>query len=180
MPRIREVVEDLLAKQSLAKAPIPVERLAQNLGVELRYEPFAGEQDQVSGMLFRDGGRTVIGINANEGQLRQRFTIAHEIGHLLLHKAPMYLDTPAEVFMRNQRSSQSVDPKEIQANTFAAELLMPEKLVRAEAADAQAELSKRSPLVDTEELVERLAQKFQVSIQAMTFRLANLGVIKLA
>jgi Zn-dependent peptidase ImmA (M78 family) len=92
----------------------------------------------------------------------------------------MYLDTPAEVFLRNQLSSKAVDPKEIQANTFAAELLMPEKLVRDEFSREQSAMSRGFSVVPVEELVERLASKFKVSVQAMTFRLANLELMRLA
>lgn len=180
MAKIKALVQQLLDEQGLTKAPIPVERIAQHLGVELRYEPFKADGDEVSGMLFRDGGRTVIGVNSNDGSNRQRFTIAHEIGHLRLHKDSMYLDTPAEVFLRNQLSSKAVDPKEIQANTFAAELLMPEKLVRDEFSREQSEMSRGFSVVPVEELVERLASKFKVSVQAMTFRLANLELMRLA
>ena len=179
MTKIIDIVQDLLQKQGMSKAPIPIEKVVHNLGIELRYEPFSEQGEDVSGMLFRDGERTVIGINANESPRRQRFTIAHEIGHLFLHKDPIYLDTPAEVFMRRHHSSRAVDPKELQANSFAAELLMPEKMVRAEAEGAQAQMAKLAAVISEEDLVERLADKFDVSVQAMTFRLAQLGLVKL-
>jgi len=173
MARIADMVQKLLDQHGLVKPPIPVEKLAQTLGVELRYEPFEHKGEQVSGMLFRDKGRSVIGVNSNESPTRQRFTIAHEIGHLQLHKDSVHFDTPAEVFLRNHLSSKSVDPKEIQANSFAAELLMPAKFVRTEFNQ-----ERRSALSD-EEVVEKLSDKFMVSSQAMTFRLANLGLMRL-
>jgi Zn-dependent peptidase ImmA (M78 family) len=174
MARIADLVQKLLNEHGLTKPPIPIEKLAQNLGVELRYEPFEHKGEQVSGMLFRDKGRSVIGVNSNESAVRQRFTIAHEIGHLHLHKDSVHFDTPAEVFLRNHLSSKSVDPKEIQANAFAAELLMPAKFVRAEFNQ------ERGSALSDEDVVEKLANKFMVSSQAMTFRLANLGLMKLS
>lgn len=174
MRQITEKVQQLLATHGLTRPPIPIEKLAQNLGVELRYEPFEHKGDQVSGMLFRDKGRSVIGINSNESPARQRFTIAHEIGHLQLHDDSIHFDTPVEVFFRNQLSSKSVDHKEIEANAFAAELLMPEKFVKA-----QFNLESGSCNSD-EDLVEVLAKRFSVSTQAMTFRLMNVGLMKLS
>lgn len=172
MARIAELVQKILNDHGLIKLPIPVEKLAQNLGAELRYEPFEHKGEQVSGMLFRDKGRSVIGVNSNESPARQRFTIAHELGHLILHKDSVHFDTPAEVFLRNHLSSKSVDPKEIQANSFAAELLMPARFVKSEFSH------ERTSSFSDEDIVEKLATKFMVSSQAMTFRLANLGLMK--
>jgi Zn-dependent peptidase ImmA (M78 family) len=63
-----------------------------------------------------------------------------------------------------------VDAKEIEANQFAASLLMPAKLVRAHAARFG-----KGPLLEDE--VRHLAREFEVSEQAMTIRLTNLGLI---
>jgi Zn-dependent peptidase ImmA (M78 family) len=61
----------------------------------------------------------------------------------------------------------AVDPKEIEANRFAAELLMPYNMVLAD-------LKKRPIDVENEEAIRELAQKYQVSVQAMTHRITNL------
>src|SRR5688572_20586746 len=129
MEKIIQEATKLLSVQKISRLPVPVEKIVHGLGAELRYEPFEDEQEQISGMLFRDNDRTVIGINSNEGETRQRFTIAHEIGHLILHKNPMYVDTVAEVFLRNQTSGKGIDQNEIEANAFAVELLMPTEML---------------------------------------------------
>src|SRR5690348_12650446 len=62
--------------------PVPVVQIAQAYGVAVLYQPFDGD---LSGMLYREGPRKVIGVNASDVDVRQRYTIAHELGHLFLH-----------------------------------------------------------------------------------------------
>ncbi len=62
--------------------------------------------------------------NAIEGSPRDRFTIAHEIGHLFLH------DDVSVSFARNEKSIPAYKDPEWQANTFAAELLVPLSHIR--------------------------------------------------
>ena len=160
----------LLESLKIDKAPIPVERIAKHLGALVRYEPFEGNDD-VSGMLFRDESRTVIGVNAAHAPTRQRFTIAHECAHLLLHEGTMYVD--ARVNFRNAISGHGIDPEEIEANQFAAALLMPESVVLA----ALRKELKDDDTRDLSLIVDQLARTFAVSKQAMEFRLRNLGLI---
>ena len=72
----------MLARMGIAEAPVPVEQIARRLGAQVTYEGFDGD---ISGMLFRDEGRAVIGVNSRHAPTRQRFTVAHEIGHLEMH-----------------------------------------------------------------------------------------------
>lgn len=75
-----------------------------------------------------------------------------------------------DISQRGSRASDGIDPKEVQANQFAACLLMPSKLLLEKVA-------KRGgpPLFDDD--VSSLAEEFQVSEQAMTIRLTTLGVL---
>jgi Zn-dependent peptidase ImmA (M78 family) len=66
-----------------------------------------------------------------------------------------------------------VDSKEIQANTFAAALLMPADWILKEVGRLRA----RSPVPSDDELVARLGRKFRVSREAMSYRLGNLGLL---
>ncbi len=63
--------------------------------------------------------------------VRQRFTIAHELGHFFLHRASstVFVDA-APIFFRDESSSNGSQREEIEANAFAAELLMPEDAIR--------------------------------------------------
>jgi Zn-dependent peptidase ImmA (M78 family) len=122
-------------------------------------------------MLFRDAGRVVIGINSTHAKTRQRFTIAHECGHLQLHAGKMYVD--ARVNFRDAVSGLAIDHEEIEANAFAAALLMPQDHVLTEIRKA----SKRHESHDVTVIVDELARAFVVSKQAMEIRLKNLGLI---
>ena len=63
--------------------------------------------------------------------MRQRFTIAHELGHRALHPGrELILDVPVRVNLRDKTSSMASDIEEIEANAFAATLLMPEQMIR--------------------------------------------------
>ncbi|MGW1786468.1 ImmA/IrrE family metallo-endopeptidase [Streptomyces sp. NPDC002143] len=70
-------------------------------------------------------------VNQTHSHERRRFTVAHELAHLRLHRGrPLILDTDTRVNYRNTVSSMATDREEIEANRFAAALLAPETLVR--------------------------------------------------
>lgn len=123
-------------------------------------------------MLYRDRDRSVIGVNSSHPLTRQRFTIAHELGHLLLHGSrSVIVDT--HVFRRDQTSSMGTETEEREANGFAAELLMPSVFVEREF-DAVLD---DDPGVTARQLVARLAAVFGVSEQAMEIRLGTLHLL---
>lgn len=172
--QIERRVKELLDEAGIRTAPVDPVALAERLGVEVRPEIAA---DDVSGGLYHIEGGAVIGVNASHHPNRQRFTVAHELGHWILHDQADFVDhgyvmdgTRAKTprFMRNQLSSEAVDVKEMEANAFAASLLMPRAFLAKAVRDLQ--LPVRS------EEVENLARQFKVSQQAMTFRLQNLNV----
>jgi hypothetical protein len=103
-----------------------------------------------------------IWVRRDESETRRRFTIAHEIGHHFLHSDGVkVLCRPADV----DQADEAEKAKERQANRFAAELLMPEPLVREHADAAGPDAT-------------ALARSFAVSPIAMAFRLVNLGYLK--
>lgn len=179
--RIENRVEKLLKDLGLDSAPIPVDRVARALGATVRKEPYNGD---LSGALYRREGLCVIGINKNENPLRQRFTMAHELGHLVLHDGAVYIDRqstaefskPAETetgkkFFRDKVSSLASDPHEVEANRFAAALLMPQNLLFQDMERQNISMPIRS-LAE----IKPLAARYRVSLEAMVFRLINLGV----
>jgi Zn-dependent peptidase ImmA (M78 family) len=107
------------------------------------------------------------------GPTGQGVTIAHEIGHFVLHlkkncRRQLFID--CYVVLRPKGiSTAGSDHKEVQANLFGAALLMPARLVRIE-------IRKHDLDLDDEEAHSFLAKRFQVSTAAMTLRLINLGV----
>lgn len=165
--RIRRQVDSLLHEAKVTEPPVPVERIARHMDAQLRFEPFEGK---ISGLLFQENGRVIIGVNALHARTRQRFTIAHELGHMALGHVGLHIDRGFRILLRDEVSSQATNPEEIAANTFAAELLMPATLIRQDFSEIGAEY-------DDEQLVQRLAERYRVSLQAMMFRLTNLGFI---
>lgn len=112
----------------------------------------------LSGSLDYQGGYWVMRVNKNHNPKRQKFTLAHEYGHYLLHKenSISFVDT---TFFRgaNKNSIEYV------ANDFATNLLMPESAVRK--------------LVDEDNLrnIGDLSERFGVSAAAMKVRVVQLG-----
>jgi Zn-dependent peptidase ImmA (M78 family) len=157
----------VLAETHSDTLPIPVHAIAEKLGAKIQFEPMP---DEISGLLYRDEDETpIVGVNSSHSNTRQRFTIAHEIGHLRLHASETFIDG---IIKRDQRSERAVDPKEIQANGFAAELLMPAHMVLAE---VRRLIDEKGPQ-EARTLAPKLAARFDVSPSAMEFRLANLGL----
>jgi len=115
--------------------------------------------------LLRKGGHALIAVNSNEPPLRQRFTIAHELGHFFLHP-----EKDAFVDYRDNKKGVMRTPREKHANMFAAALLMPRKTL----------LKDFKAIADddgfSEEDLTTLARKYEVSEDAMRFRLINLNI----
>ena len=174
--RIRELVDEILETHDIPRGAVPVERIAKSLGIEISLDEV---DDDLSGFLFRDktNGRTVIGANKSHHPNRLRFTIAHELGHFLLHEGEVvHLDETPTAFSVNLRSGASasgLDDNEKEANLFAAELLMPAKFLQEELE------GKRLDLLDDGDFLAKLSKKYKVSVQAITFRLTNLGYVTL-
>ena len=160
----------LLQRAGVIRAPVNVEQLARMIGATVRYSPLEGG---ISGTAIRRStGEVIIGINSNHTHERQRFSLAHEVGHAVLHReAEFHLDDGVVIGFRSERSSKANDPREIEANQFAAELLMPAELVVRDF-----NLLHHCVVDDA---IEELARLYEVSIQAMTIRVTKLTNVNL-
>lgn len=152
----------VLVKTGLTNPPIPVEEIARLHGILVKHLPL---DDEMSGMSFIKDGVSVIVVNSGHHPNRQRFTIAHELGHHILHadylRDNVHVD---KVIFRNSKSSDGTQIKEIEANAFAAELLMPaSKLKQYVHLD-----------FNDEAMIAAIARVFRVSTAAMSIRLGNL------
>lgn len=159
--KIENLVSSLLDKHQIDEAPVPVERIVASYGIHLR----KGDLEDVSGLIVRDGTSVTIGVNAKQSRTRQRFTMAHEFGHFLLHEGmSSHVDHNYRVNFRSSESALAVDVEEIEANFFAANLLMPKRFLHdANAVEA----------VDSDRSVGELALMFNVSRHAMSLRIGN-------
>ena len=163
--RIESVTFDILSSLKIKKAKdIDVQKVSEFLNVDVQQEIM---DDEISGLFVMKDGNPYIRYNFFEDPKRQRFTIAHELGHFVLHKeTPLFVDKKNDRIMyRNSESTTGEIRKEREANAFAAALLMPMSFIRDE--------WQKIPLKQNP--VEYLANVFTVSEQAMSFRLANLG-----
>lgn len=160
--RIERLVEGILLAAQIRGAPVPVERLARNAGVEIR----KGDLGNVSGLLVRLGHAATIGVNDKHPRVRQRFTVAHEYAHFVLHDGiGSHFDRDYRVNFRSAESTQATNVEEIEANYFAACLLMPKTFLDSDDAISY---------LDSDEGVAELAKRYNVSRHAMSLRLGNL------
>lgn len=161
--RVRRLANDAL--QGQFRPPVNLDLIAGTLGAEIRYLDLA---DDISGILYREGGRRIIVVNDRHPSARQRFTVAHEIGHLVLHRGVnVHVDSGFRYNFRNPRSATAEDIEEVEANAFAANLLMPAEWLRNDVGAHTLDLND-----ETE--ISALAEKYQVSPQALLIRLSTL------
>lgn len=163
--RINAEVDRLLAQAQIKGPPVPVDRLARAAGAKVVFNEF---KDEVSGVLIRRDGTIVIGVAKDQSDERKRFTIAHELGHLLLHDGEeVHVDKQFRINLRSPTSSKAEDVEEIEANAFAASLLMPLSYLKADLQGVGID-------IDDVARIEALAKRYRVSSQAMTYRLMNI------
>ncbi len=145
----------------IAEPPVNAIAVANGLGIEVRAVRWT--DDALRGRTIVRDGAPLIEVNVDDPPNRRRFTIAHEVGHAVLHLANSSNETISDTARELYRLSSiepGSDPREIEANQFAAALLMPEDMVRRCHA--------------TEKDTYRLARIFNVSEDALTYRLKNL------
>lgn len=149
---------DIIARY-VGRAPVDVEAMADALGLNVSYQPLA---DNISGKIEHDlwDDEFKITVNSKHHPRRRRFTIAHEIGHYVLHADMIGDGIIDDALYRSHHS----DKVERQANVYAASLLMPAPLVR----------SKFSAGVDT---AAEMARLFEVSESMARIRLEELGLV---
>lgn len=139
--------------------PLDVVGLATSIGIKVEYLPLASD---VSGFLRKKNGDWIIGVNSFHHPNRQRFTLAHELGHYFLHRDMGDFEDRA-LFRREMQ----FDRREVEANDFAAKLLMPENEFRTFVVLKNANL-------------DLLARHFGVSNAAAQFRANALGEERIA
>jgi Zn-dependent peptidase ImmA (M78 family)/DNA-binding XRE family transcriptional regulator len=149
--------EELLAQGRITQPPVAIDALARECGVQVCEAELPG---QVSGVLLFVDQHVVIGFNNAHPEVRQRFTIAHELGHYLLsHHDHFHIDlsdahgNPPGYNWQDERA----------ANDFAAAALMPSEMV--------------THYFEKDRGLEKLAGRFKVSREAMGWRLVNLGLL---
>jgi len=162
---VEQAAERALHQHGLYSLPVDPVVLANRMGIKVLNASFS--DSTLAGMIAKRGENVTILVEQTDPPYRKRFTIAHELGHRVLHleRDGEFVDSTRDLFRDHEaKTEESVESRraEIQANWFAAALLMPESLVRAQ-------------FTNTPD-VERLARAFNVSVVAMGYRLEALGL----
>ena len=163
MKRVPEEQARILDAHRLIR-PVKLGALANELGVHVKV---ATLPSNVSGQIKKENNSYTIRVNRHESRQRQRFTIAHELAHFLLHR---HIIDSNENGISDNVLYRSGAPERIEyeANRLAADILMPNAVVE------QRFRTEYKGLM-TEATIEALAQDFNVSKAAMEIRLSNLA-----
>ena len=148
-----------VVEKHLADTPVKLGALASELGLEVFKSTL---RPGISGLIEPADSSPAgyrIRLNRHESTERQRFTLAHEIAHFLLHRQDIGAGVVDDTMYRSALSNR----KEVEANKLASQLIMPDKNVARELAQVQH--------LPVEERVEILAKEFRVSTQAMRIKL---------
>ena len=156
----RQKAIDILSLCKNDSVPIDLGVIAKKLGLQI--VPY-GFPDSMSALFLIEEGVRVIGVNKNHSNVRRRFSVAHELGHFISGHEDFSHDN-VEHIDREKKYLNSFYRMEEEADEFAAELLMPEFL-----------LKKDFSLLNGD--IEALAKKYEVSQQAMTIQLINLKLL---
>lgn len=125
-------------------SPVPIDKIIKEIGLPLSHEPM---EDNISGYIERQNGSYRIVVNANHAPTRQRFTAAHELGHYVYHRDLLgegVGDNRAYRTEGTDRPNVNIRPiHERQANSFAANVLMPRHRLTNVAGESTAALAAR-------------------------------------
>lgn len=116
----------VLQENFILEPPVRVDQIAAAYGLRVTEVAFPPEHDDVSG--FIDLDNSCIVVNKNDPVTRRIFTVAHELGHWLLHREQILADPERAIVLRVAAGKNS-DPMEQEANCFAAELLVPKEFL---------------------------------------------------
>jgi Zn-dependent peptidase ImmA (M78 family) len=173
---IRNLTSQLLAQNNVVLPPVNVDRIAKKLGASIKRS--CADNVAMSGFLARDyaAQKIIIGVNESHTKQRQRFTVAHCLGHLLMHESKaLYTDELYQLDrLERDKKTKKInrnDDKEREANLFAMELLMPQQFITHDLAGMN--------LIDFEDgsVIKGLAKQYDVSHHLMTIRLLRLEYI---
>ena len=155
---IQDKVNTLLEQTQCDTYPVPIVRIAESLGYTVH---FMDSNDSINDSIVGKVSHIEKKIYVKQGDIpqRQRFTIAHELGHIHLHNGDRFrTERGLNVF--------SDDHEEVEANRFAAMLLMPENEFRK-----IWEISEQS--------IEYVANYFAVSKLSASIRANTLNLLSL-
>lgn len=167
---IEKLAADVLNQSGNVQAPINLDLIFSRFQISSNFV----ELNAISGFAaIKPNEPKQIFINSKESPVRQRFTAAHELGHLFLHNDEgVIIDTSETIYhFRSSNFSLGDQTKETEANYFAACLLMPAEFLE--------KIFSEYGFIrfDDEDTLEQLANRFNVSKIALCTRLGALGYL---
>jgi len=159
---IQQRANEILEKYpDIEKTAFLLQKIAEDNGIEI----LESDLFDISGALRYENGKWRIYVNKDDSNARKIFTIAHELGHYFMHSEGEKEFVDGQ-FVMNRAEVDRFSQRELEANEFAGNLVMPEQEIRKR-------LDGQNP---TQEKVLELAKKFNVSALAMATRLRNLDI----
>ncbi len=172
---IKSRAEKFCEKNGINTFPVEIVRICKENGLQVFEEYLDSE---ISGLIVVDDKKwdkyktnQFISVNLADSAVRRRFTIAHELAHFVLHR------NGSKLYAHRDFSGDGAvkSRMEQEANYFAANVLMPEKLVRENVEDIRAGVWGRLPNFV---LIKEIADNFVVSESAAEVRLRQLGICR--
>lgn len=164
--KTKEFIEKYINEST--SLPINISDIIEKENINVEYRNLS---DGLSGLLIIQGNSKLIGVETTHPAVRKRFTLAHELGHFILHNEVSNLFVDVQLFKRKSDGYSSREERmEREANDFAANILMPDFFVKRE-------VNRLNKDLHDDENINKLAGIFEVSSVSMTYRLINLGLI---
>jgi len=167
-----EIIEarNLIAQYgySVDSIPVDVKRILKDKGIIIKEMDLPND---ISGVLDTRGKKPLVLINSSHKENRQRFSMAHELGHFVLQTSFTGVHMDKATYFRSNISAEGTDIDEKRANRFAAELLIPTDILLVK-------LQTYPDLIDSDDdsPIQGLANDFKVSTASLMFKLG--GVLK--
>ena len=150
--------EEVLKENFISKPPVPIVELVKNYGYkvsEIELDP------DIAG--FVNAKEHVIYVNISDSATRKAFTIAHELGHIILHSTELEADPDIGILYRRPLGQKNEDEKEQEANCFAANLLVPKSML-------EGVLNEYKDIIPEDNGTNLLSTIFGVSQEVIGFR----------
>lgn len=156
----KKIAKQVINENCIIEPPIDTFSLVNKYGLKLSFIKLPEKFSNVAG--FIDFKTNKVYVSGDDSPNRQAFTVAHELGHWLLHK-DLYTKEPEkyQILLRQPINGINLTPEEKEANCFAARLLVPKDMLM--------EKRKKYPFAT----INNLAELFAVSYDVMSYRIQS-------
>ena len=153
--KAKRAARAVLAKNYITDIPVSIMGIIENYGIKVESRRFDAPYNNVAGFISLHDGLIVV--NQDDPPNRRKFTLAHELGHLVLHRDALLNDKNRSILYRMPIGQTNTDPLEREANCFAANILVPDEFLE----------------IYENEGTDVIARMFDVSVDVAGFRLVS-------